>query len=293
MLKKFLTVMLITLILGFSVAQISRANYPAVMINRNDRSLARSISFTFDMASGTSNPVTLFYGNTFVVKFPSGTLEQNLTGLACSVTNGGISVGEFTPIRDNDMVLCDFDGLHAGVKLDKAVVITLSNISFTSNYHGWVSLGLYSSKENGILLMKDNAFMSFGINTKYFEAANSFVSVSSVNAVNTTANECTPVNGVCPELYPWSAYTLTFIVSVNKYFDEREVDLCFELQGVSAAENAVFSVTSQSNGEGLLNAALSSSNSDGSFGLVSTLISFSKDTQKQTRRLPLQELTDL
>ena len=120
-----------------------------------------NLNFNIDNFKKT---ITLLRGYTFIIKFPSSSALKESTSVNCGIKVGGneIPTDHITQETDVDAgivkCICSDKFALEGVKLDKTVMLMISNLSLNSNLYDLIQISLETSKSNGTLIVQNPAF---------------------------------------------------------------------------------------------------------------------------------------
>lgn len=211
--------------------------------NRSDNGLNLSFS-----AEHFGKPITIYRGYAFVFYFPDGSFTNNLSSPKCLVDNEG-DVGSFSGFIDtvNSRITCVYDANEATFRegrvlnLNVQTKVVLYGFTLNNTFYNKFRFGLFTSRENGVLLVQTPAFKPFALYEDFatMPAASSLVITSNASISNTT-NSLSCSEPPCSNmLYPWSDFSLTLRVSVNSLVFTEEAYLVFKFNTLSGYEDII------------------------------------------------------
>lgn len=280
MLKKHIITIILLTLLSLYWCQISPISHKPILLDLNHNTNKNNLSLKFNIKEDGNN-VTLFRGYSFILKLPSSlAIASNTT---CSLKNSSdVSLGNFTSEYSSETgtMMCTYNDSSSnsltGVSLSGDLTLTFNGISISTTTVDTISIGLYTSKSlNGILITRIPAFRGFALYADYktmsSEAALTLGEVSISNSSGSLSCTETP----CTKLYPYSDFSITFDVNVNKYIDTDQSLIWFKLNGITIPDKILISSEAIKNIDetdpqavNVLESKLLSSSTDGSLSLT-------------------------
>jgi hypothetical protein len=162
--------------------------------------------------------------NSFNIKFSNGSVKSN-TEAKCEIVIDGITIKTIELERDSlESYFCIIENRSLNLKLVKNISITLYGIQFSSNFIGYTTIAIYSKRFNGIRISQIFSFYNYSVYDQY-DKADKIFNITDVNITNVNNNNC--LEQPCRTLYPWSDFTISTDIEVNRYINLDEIKICF------------------------------------------------------------------
>lgn len=211
--------------------------------NRGENAL--NLIFT---AEHHGKAISIFRGYAFIFYFPNGSIIESINNPVCSIDNDG-NVGSFTSTIDtlNNRVVCVYDSNEdinregRVLKLNVPTRVTLSGFNLNNTFYNKFKFGLFTAKDNGVLLVQTPAFKSFALYEDYstMASANSYIITKEASLSNMTNSLSCATPPCINKLYPWSDFSLTFKVQVNNLIYPDEAYLVFKFNTLENYEDVI------------------------------------------------------